>query len=124
MIYTEIEKLMKDITQGCKVTVHFGDKDAGPDDYPLIQLIPDQSFTLSTITGAAFLDFPVTIKIINGRTEEIETLKVLDNLLCTLLDKYECQGHTFGEGGTPTYTDNTYEITIPFVLKQTTLEKA
>jgi len=115
-IIKSITDLVIDLQKKVKVNVSFGNKDHGSEDYPLIQIIPDESFTISN-TYESMINYTVTLKIIVARNNELEGLEVLERLLCNLDNFAKCGGHEIGGDGESSYTTNTYEITLPFTFK-------
>jgi len=116
-ISSECLELVKHIQSKTKTNCYFGNKNYGADDYPLIKVIPDTDFSLIENSESFFIDYELTIKIIVGRENELEALKVFESLFCALSSFGECQGHKFGESGQAEYTANTYEITLKYILK-------
>lgn len=121
MINTEIEELRKFIIRECQVKSTFGMRDLAPDEYPHVQIIPNQNFTVFAFAGQGQSgSFPVQLKIIVDRKQEREAIAILEKLFCKLGQFTRCKGHEAGDAGQPQYTDNTYEITLPFNLRYLT----
>lgn len=118
MIFKEIQALKQQISVKTKINCYIGNDDYGPDDYPLITIIPDQAFVIFKKNNAHTFDFPVTLKTIVSRKNEADALDVLERLMCALDDYGRCPGHEISEdGGGAEYTANTYELKIIYNLK-------
>ncbi len=81
-ISSECLELVKAIQSKTKTNCYFGNKNYGADDYPLIKVIPDTEFSLIENSESFFIDYELTIKIIVGRENELEALKVFESLFC------------------------------------------
>ena len=109
------------------VNVLLGPTDFGPGEYPAIQVTLDRDMSFTSFnTHASTLFVGANIKIVNSRDGERKSLDILEKTLA-MINQYDCEkGNRVGTRtdnittGTITaeYTDNTYEITIPYSIQQ------
>lgn len=121
MIYSEVFDLQEYITSTCKVMCEIGNRNLGEDEYPSVKIVPDLEFNIYYANSRMdTIDFPITLKIIVRKTEEIKALEVLENLIKKLNQYNNEKGHKFSEDRhTPEYNDDTktYEISLIYILK-------
>ncbi len=121
MIYSDLFDLQEYITSECKVMCEIGDRDLGEDEYPFVKIIPDLEFNIYYFNEKLdSIDFPITLKIIVRKTEEIKALEVLENLIKKLNQYNKEKGHKLSEDrNTPEYNDDTktFEISLIYILK-------
>ena len=122
-----IDDFIDNLKVASGLNVRLGINDFGPDEYPVIQVTVDNdmSFTSFSTTSVTLL-IGINIKIINCRDGERKSLDILETTLKTI-NQYDCQkGNRIGTRSdnittgviTAEYTDNTYEITIPYTIQQ------
>ena len=102
------------------VYVHFGTGDFKPSQYPLIQLLPDQGIDFTSMnTNMVNIDIGMNIKIIVDKERELTAFNVLVQTLKTINELNDNCGNMLDPDGSITteYTDNTYEISIPYIIK-------
>ena len=77
MITDEMRALEKYINSECKVRCQIGKIDPTPDDYPLVNIIPDRTIPLTYDNRQLILvNFPVTLKIIVADDNVIDAMEV------------------------------------------------
>jgi hypothetical protein len=112
------DELKTFIGRNCSVKASFGLRDITPDEYPHVQIIPNSDFSISHLAAwDVSLSLSVTLKIIVDRKAEHEALSILMRLLDKLREFKQKEGDTFGDGGTMTYEENIFSISIPYRLR-------
>lgn len=120
MMYDDIEDLRLYLGENVGIYCHIGMKDFDPKQYPLIQILPDQTMTITTFnTKSSSIDIPLTVKVIADRYAEKKVFYYAESVIKKINQYNDEKGHRLiqGEDITPEYTDNTYELTLPYVLK-------
>ena len=122
-----IDNLIDEIKIAAGLNVILGMKTFGPDEYPLINILPDVDMNFNTLTTTSLTLFiNLTIKIITAKDCERQAFDALEATLKTI-NKIDCQkGNRIGTrtdniitGSISTlYTDNTYEISIPYTMQE------
>ena len=121
MIISELFDLQKYISSNVTVNTEIGDRDLGADEYPFLKIIPDLEFELNYWnTKLESIDFPVRLKIIVKKGDEIEALKITESLVQKINQYHDEKGHRLSvDGNVAEYVDDTktYEITLVYILK-------
>lgn len=113
----ELDELEKYINRNVKVNCGFGDKDIKPDQYPYIQIIPALTMNLHRQDKkSVMLRFPVDLKIMVSRDNELEALEVFQRLLKKINQFNEFRNHSIGEDIEPEYLESVYALRVPFIL--------
>ena len=117
MILKEIDNLIKYVQLKAATTTSFGDIDLGVDDYPHISIIPISNINIvEASSDDNYVGFQLNIKITVSRKNERDAIAILEKLLNSL-PQFGCGKHMIGESGTAEYTQNTYTITLQYLIK-------
>lgn len=118
MILEEIEGLIGHFRAEAKCNVSFGLRDLTPDDYPHLSVIPAGDVAVPTKQDRLnTLTMALQLRVTVSRTNERDALTVFERVVKAANGYHQSKGHTMAETGTAEYGDNTFSISLPFIIK-------
>jgi hypothetical protein len=120
MIYDELYDLRQYIISNVGVNAEIGNKDADPNQYPLIKILFDEDGVIHfDNVKTSVIDMPISLRIISDKDDEIEALHTLDKLVRKINQFNDHKGHKLEGSISPEYVDETktYEINVLYNFK-------
>ena len=122
MIADELEELVQYIGKNVDAGCGIGVRDLGNSEYPYIQIVPDEPFpNFYDNDKLALVKLRVKIKLMVAKSENdvVIAFRLWEQLMQKLNQFTRQKGHKYPDGldTVPEYTDNTYEITTPYLIQ-------
>ena len=108
------------IVSAVGVNCEIGDNDIADDQKPFLKIIPNNTITANFMnTHLNSLDFPVELRIIVDKGQELKALDILDRLMRKINQFNSNEGHRADETIEAEYIEDkkTYELAVNYKLK-------
>ena len=115
----DLRNLQQYIASACKVPCEIAIKDTGAEENSLgmVFISSGDDFRLDRASSQACdISINFEIRIVVGRKNNIKGYEILERLLQNLGGFAEQHGHRLTGSGRMEYTDNTFEISVPYTM--------